>query len=106
MLSQRSLTAVCSQLTNLFMSFGISPFLDTRFDVSPFHPDLDAVGGGERCLLLQQEQVQEDEYRQAVQAFETTYLPVGILDPPLVVTLEEWRRYSDEGPFAEELPGS
>ena len=65
-----------------------------------------AVGGGTRSLILRQDQVQEDEYRQAVQAFETTYLPEGILDPPLVVTLEEWRRYAEGGPFAEERPGS
>ena len=60
-----------------------------------------AVGGGERCLLFRQENVDEDEYRQAVEGFETSYLPEGVLSPPLVTTLEEWRRYSDEGPFSQ-----
>ena len=60
-----------------------------------------AVGGGERCLLRQVDNVEEEDYRQAVRAFETEFLPPGLLDPPLVVTLEEWRRYADEGPFSE-----
>jgi hypothetical protein len=60
------------------------------------------VGGGERSLLLQQEHVDEAEFRQAVHAFETGYLPSGVLSPPLVVPLEEWRRYAQEGPFPEE----
>ena len=59
------------------------------------------VGGGERSLLFQQEQLGEAEFRQAVHAFETGYLPPGVLSPPLVVPLEEWRRYSEEGPFTE-----
>ena len=63
-----------------------------------------AVGGDDRCVLLQQEQVGEDEYRQAVQDFETSYLPEGTLTAPRVTTLEEWRRYSQEKPFSEEQP--
>ena len=59
------------------------------------------VGGGERSLLLQQEGVGEAEFRQAVHAFETGYLPPGVLSSPLVVPLEEWRRYSEKGPFTE-----
>ena len=60
------------------------------------------VGGGERSLLFQQEQVSEAEFRQAVHAFETGYLPPGVLSSPLVVPLEEWQRYAQEGPFSEE----
>ena len=59
------------------------------------------VGGGERSLLLQQERIDEAEYRQTVHAFETGYLPPGVLSSPLVVPVEEWRRYSEEGPFTE-----
>jgi len=65
-----------------------------------------AVGGDERYLLLQQEQVEESEYRQAVQDFETIYLPDGIVTAPLVVTLEEWRAYNQEEPFSEMPPDS
>ena len=50
---------------------------------------------------LRQERVGEDEYRQAVREFETSFLPEGILAAPLVVPLEEWRRYSQEDPFSE-----
>lgn len=60
------------------------------------------VGGGERSLLLRQDQVNEAEFRQAVHAFETGYLPEGVLSSPLVVPLQEWRRYAQEGPFSEE----
>ena len=58
-----------------------------------------AVRSGDRCLLSRQEWVEVAEYRQKVQDFETGFLPEGVLAPPLVVTLEEWRRYSEEGPF-------
>ena len=60
-----------------------------------------AVGGGDRCLLFRQEDVREDAYRQAVEEFETSYLPEEVLAPPLVVTQEEWRQYSDRGPFSQ-----
>ena len=59
-----------------------------------------AVGGGERSLLFSQGDVGEDEYRRAVEGFEKSYLPEGVLAQPLVVTLEEWRQYSDNGPFS------
>ena len=59
-----------------------------------------AVRSGDRCLLSRQEWVEVAEYRQKVQAFEASFLPEGVLAPPLVVTLEEWRRYSQEGPFS------
>jgi len=58
-----------------------------------------AVRSGDRCLLSRQEWVEVAEYRQKVQDFEAGSLPEGVLSPPLVVTLGEWRRYSQEGPF-------
>ena len=60
-----------------------------------------AVRGDDRCLLSRQEWVKEAEYRQAVQEFEAGFLPKGVLGPPMVVTPEEWHRYAQEGPFAE-----
>lgn len=60
-----------------------------------------AVTTGDRSLLLRQEWVEEDDYRQAVQEFEESSLSKGILTEPLVTTLEEWRRYSQQGPFSE-----
>ena len=62
-----------------------------------------AVRSDDRCLLSRQEWVEQDQYRQKVQAFEEDFLPEGILSPPLVVTLQQWRRYSQEGPFSEKL---
>ena len=63
-----------------------------------------AVRSDDRCLLSRQEWVEESEYLQKVQEFEAGFLPEGVLAPPLVVTLAEWRRYSQEGPFLEHLP--
>lgn len=60
-----------------------------------------AVRGGDCCLLSRQEWVEVADYRQKVQAFEAGFLPEGVLAPPLVVTQEERRRYSQQGPFAE-----
>lgn len=60
-----------------------------------------AVGSNDRSLLLRQERVGEDGYRQAVQEFEASFLSEGILTEPLVTTLEEWQRYSQEGSFSE-----
>ena len=57
------------------------------------------VTGGTRSLLARQEWCEETDYRQAVQEFETGFLPQGLLAPPLVVTVEEWRRYYQEGHF-------
>lgn len=64
-----------------------------------------AVKGNDRCLLSRQEWVEESEYLQKVQDFETGFLPGGVLSPPLVVAPEEWQRYSQEGPFSEAIPG-
>jgi hypothetical protein len=58
------------------------------------------VSDDDRCLLSRQERVEESEYRQAGHEFETCFLPPGVLTAPLIVTLEEWRRYSQEGPFS------
>lgn len=63
-----------------------------------------AVSSDDRSLLSRQEWVEEGEYRQAVQEFETSFLPAGVLTAPLVTTLEEWRRYSQEGPFSRSYP--
>jgi hypothetical protein len=58
-----------------------------------------------RSLLAHLDQVAESEYRQVVEIFEESFLTErGILAPPLVVTLEEWRRYSQKGPFTKERP--
>ena len=60
-----------------------------------------AAGLNSRSLLGRLDWAPEDEYRQAVAAFETGFLPAGIIAPPLVITLEEWRRYAHERPFSE-----
>ena len=52
-----------------------------------------------RSLLDRQELVKEAGYRKAVQEFEELPLSRAILSPPAVVTLEEWRRYAEEGPL-------
>ena len=54
-----------------------------------------------RSRLSRQDWVEEAEYREAVQGFEESFLPEGVLAQPLVVTLEEWQGYSQEGPFLE-----
>ena len=64
-----------------------------------------AVGPHGRHLLARQEWAGETEYREAVQDFEGSLLAKRILIPGLVVTAEEWRRYSEEGPFSEVSPG-
>ena len=56
-----------------------------------------AVALGARKLLWREEWVEEAEYRRTVRAFERHFLPQGILTPPQVITLEEWRRYSQLG---------
>ena len=61
-----------------------------------------AITADRRTLLAGQEWVGETEYRQAVEEFEANFLPKGILNPPLVVALEEWRHYSRQGPISEE----
>ena len=53
-----------------------------------------------RSLLDRQELVEEADYRKAVQEFEELPLARAILSPPAVVTLEEWRRYAEEGPLS------
>jgi len=57
-----------------------------------------ALGG--RRLLGREEWVEESEYRRIVRAFEGRFLGRGILNPPLVVTLEEWRGYFKKGPLS------
>ena len=56
-----------------------------------------AVRGGDRSLLQNHDWVGEGFYRDAVRAFEEGFLPQGVLGQPLVVSLEEWRRYNEEG---------
>ena len=53
-----------------------------------------------RSLLDRQEWVEEADYRKAVQEFEELSLARAILSPPAVVSLEEWRRYAEEGPLS------
>jgi len=55
-----------------------------------------------RSLLDRQEWVQEADYCKAVQEFEELPLARAILSSPAVVTLEEWRRYSEEGPLSRD----
>ena len=64
-----------------------------------------AVRPHRRHLLASQEWAGETEYREALQDFEQNLLPKRILIRGLVVTVEEWRRYSQEGPFSETSPG-
>jgi len=63
-----------------------------------------AAAPNSRSLLSRQDWVEEAEYREAVQRFEEGFLPEGVLAPPLVVPLEEWRGYSQESPFSELPP--
>ena len=56
-----------------------------------------AVAPDSRRLLARQGWVEESQYRQAVQTLERDFLPEGVLAPPQIVTLEEWRRYFKEG---------
>jgi len=53
-----------------------------------------------RSLLDRQELVEEADYRKAVEEFEELPLSKAILSPPAVVTIEEWRRYAEEGPLS------
>jgi len=57
------------------------------------------IGRRSRSLLDHGELVEEARYRKAVQEFEELPLSRAILSPPAVVTLEEWRRYGEEGPL-------
>jgi hypothetical protein len=50
-----------------------------------------------RWLLDRQELVGKADYRQVVHKFEELFLSREILSPPVVVTLEEWRRYDEGG---------
>lgn len=53
-----------------------------------------------RSLLSWHECIEEAQYRLMVQEFESVFLPEGVLTQPLVVALEEWRRYSQGESFA------
>lgn len=63
-----------------------------------------AAAPNSRSLLSRQDWVEEAEYREPVQRFDAGFLPDGVLAPPLVVTVEEWRGYSQESPFSELPP--
>jgi len=53
-----------------------------------------------RSLLDRQELVEQAAYRRAVQEFEELPLSKAILSSPAVVTIEQWRRYAEEGPLS------
>jgi hypothetical protein len=59
-----------------------------------------AMTGGSRRLLDGQEWVEEEDYRQTVECFEQLPLSRAILSPPVVVPLDEWRRYAEGGPLS------
>lgn len=54
------------------------------------------AGLGERHLLLREDRVSEERYRESVADFEASVLRSRLLQPPLVVTREEWREYEEE----------
>lgn len=68
------------------------------------------VRGGDRALLLNHDWVGEEFYREGVRRFEEEFLPQGVLGQPLVVTLEQWRRFTKEasvlGENAKRAPSS
>lgn len=51
------------------------------------------AGTGERHLLAREEWVAEEVFRRAVTEFEAVVLSHDIVNQPLIVGLEEWRRY-------------
>jgi hypothetical protein len=57
-----------------------------------------SVFAGERQLLERHDQEPESAFREAVSAFEADALADGVVDPPAVITLEEWRRYDLQRP--------
>jgi len=59
-----------------------------------------AITGGSRRLLGRWDWVEERDYRETVLCFEQLPLFRATLSPPAVVTLEQWRRYSDGGPLS------
>jgi hypothetical protein len=59
-----------------------------------------AMTGGSRRLLDGQEWVEEEDYRQTVECFEQLPLSRAMLSPPVVVTLDDWRRYAEGGPLS------
>ena len=61
------------------------------------HYLLVAVAPDSRRLLARQGGVEETQYRQTVRSFERGFFPEGVLAPPQIVTLEEWRRYFEKG---------
>ncbi len=54
-----------------------------------------------RWLLDRAELVDEGQYRKTVREFECLPLFKAVLYPPLVVTVEEWRRYGQGGPLSK-----
>ena len=60
-----------------------------------------AVTPDRRSRLDRHEWREEQEYRQGVDEFEAHLLSKGVLTPPLVVTLEEWRRYLEQSPLSQ-----
>jgi hypothetical protein len=54
------------------------------------------VGPDERHLLSREDWVTEEHYRQAVREFEAAVTPEGLAEPPIVVTLAEWRQIEQE----------
>ena len=61
-------------------------------------------GLGERHLLGREDWVTEERYRASVREFEDAVLPGGLVNPPLVIGLEEWRRYERGEADAGESP--
>jgi hypothetical protein len=59
-----------------------------------------AITGGSRRLLDGREWEEEEEYRHTVECFEQLPLSRAILSPPVVVPLDEWRRYAGGGPLS------
>ena len=60
-----------------------------------------AVTPDRRSRLDRHEWREEQEYRQGVDEFEAHLLSKGVLTPPLVVTLDEWRRYLEQSPLSQ-----
>ncbi|MCL4552755.1 MAG: hypothetical protein M1305_04285, partial [Candidatus Marsarchaeota archaeon] len=51
--------------------------------------------GGWRHLMARQDWVVEEDYRNLVSSFEIDFMQDGLVSEPLVVTVDEWRRYTE-----------
>ncbi|MBC7264781.1 MAG: hypothetical protein H5T64_10580 [Chloroflexi bacterium] len=99
-LAEISAEQVGDWVTDLLENGGIKFLAKRRKEDGRITYILIGISRTSRWLLDRQELVEESNYRQAVEEFEGHPLTKALLSAPAVVTLEEWRRYAEEGPFA------